>query len=328
MLDDRSNEVGDSHLQSIAHGVISLDQLAPSYGAHRRRLRVTKMRGVAFRGGYHDFEIRHGGLRVFPRLVASEHGRPFERGAVASGVAGIDAMLGGGLDRGTSTLLLGPAGSGKSSLATLWASSVVARGERVAMYVFDESLATMVARARSTGTDLQRHIEAGSIIARQVDPAEMPPGHFADEVRHVVENEGARCVIIDSLNGYLNAMPDELFLVLQLHELLTFLGQHGILTIVIVSQHGLVGTSMNSPADVSYLADTVLLLRHFEARGELRKAVSVLKKRTGRHEQSIRELIIGDAGVTVGEPLHRFHGVLTGVPRLDPSWTPTDEHGR
>jgi circadian clock protein KaiC len=325
MLDDRSSEVGDSHLQSIAHGVISIDQLAPLYGSHRRRLRVTKLRGVAFRGGYHDLEIRHGGLRVFPRLVASEHGRPFERGSVSSGVAGVDAMVGGGIDRGTSTLLLGPAGSGKSSLATLWAASIVARGERVAMYAFDESLATMTARSRSTGVDLQRHIDSGAILVRQVDPAEIPPGQFADEVRHAVETEGVRCVIIDSLNGYLNAMPDESFLVLQLHELLTFLGQQGILTIVILSQHGLVGSTMNSPADVSYLADTVLLLRHFEARGELKKAVSVLKKRTGRHEHSIRELVISDRGVSVGEPLGQFHGVLTGVPRLDPSWAP-DKH--
>ena len=319
MLDDHSGAVGDSHLQSIAHGVLSLEQLAPLYGAHRRRVRVTKLRGVDFRGGYHDFEIRRGGLHVYPRLVASEHARPFERGAVPSGVAGIDAMLDGGLDRGTSTLLLGPAGTGKSSLATLWASAMVSRGERVAIYAFDESLPTMTARARSLGYNLQRHIDSGQIIVKQVDPAEMPPGHFADEVREAVESQGVRCVIIDSLNGYLNAMPDESFLVLQLHELLTFLGQQGILTIVVVSQYGLVGSSMHSPADVSYLADTVLMLRHFEARGSLMKAISVLKKRTGRHERTIRELVLSDRGVNVGEPLHRFHGVLTGVPTLDPN---------
>jgi circadian clock protein KaiC len=318
MLDDRSGGVGDPHLQSIAHGVVSLEQLAPLYGAHRRRVRVVKMRGVAFRGGYHDFEIRRGGLRVFPRLVAADHVRPFERGNVPSGVAGIDAMLGGGLDRGTSTLLLGPAGTGKSSLATLWASSMVSRGERVAIYAFDEGLGTMTARAHSLGYNLQRHIDAGEIIARQIDPAEIPPGQFADEVREAVESQGVRCVIVDTLNGFLNAMPDESFLVLQLHELLSFLAQQGVLTIVIVSQYGLVGSSISSPADVSYLADTVLLLRHFEAHGELKKAISVLKKRTGRHEHTIRELLLGSGGVNVGEPLKRFQGVLTGVPTLDP----------
>ncbi|HVZ75645.1 MAG TPA: ATPase domain-containing protein [Polyangia bacterium] len=316
MLDDRSGPTGDSHLQSLAHGVLSLEQLAPLYGAHRRRVRVAKLRGVAFRGGYHDFEIRRGGLHVFPRLVASEHGRPFERGSVESGVPGIDAMLGGGLDRGTSTLLLGPAGTGKSSLATVWASAMVERGERVAIYAFDESLATLFARSRSLGFHLDRHVDSGRVIARQIDPAEMPPGQFADEVRDAVESQGVRCIIIDSLNGYLNAMPDESFLVLQLHELLTFLGQQGILTLVIVSQHGLVGAAMNSPTDVSYLADTVLVLRHFEAQGQLRKAISVLKKRTGRHENTIRELSLSSEGILVGEPLDKFQGILTGIPRL------------
>jgi circadian clock protein KaiC len=317
MLDDRTGATGDAHLQSLAHGVLSLEQLSPLYGAHRRRLRVAKLRGVSFRGGYHDCEIRRGGLHVFPRLIASEHWRPFERGVVGSGVAGIDAMLDGGLDRGTSTLLLGPAGTGKSSIATLWASSMVARGERVAIYAFDESLATMAARAHSLGYNLRRHIDEGKVIARQVDPAEIPPGQFADEVREAVESQAVRCIIIDSLNGYLNAMPDESFLVLQLHELLTFLGQQGILTIVVVSQHGLVGAAMNSPTDVSYLADTVLLLRHFEAHGQLKKAISVLKKRTGRHEHTIRELRLDSRGVDVGEPLQQFQGVLTGVPRLE-----------
>jgi circadian clock protein KaiC len=319
MLDDRSGATGDNHLQSIAHGVLSLEQISPLYGSHRRRLRVAKLRGVDFRGGHHDFEIRRGGLQVYPRLIAAEHARPFERGVVPSGIPGIDAMLGGGLDRGTSTLLLGPAGTGKSSLATAWASSMVSRGERVAIYAFDESLSTMTARARSLGYDLQRHIESGQILARQVDPAEMPPGYFAELVRQAVEVQGVRAVIIDSLNGYLNAMPDESFLVLQLHELLTFLGQQGVLTLVIVSQHGLVGTTMHSPTDVSYLADTVLMLRHFEARGELMKAISVLKKRTGRHEHTIRELLLSSRGVDVGGPLYRFRGVLTGVPTLDPN---------
>jgi circadian clock protein KaiC len=316
LLDDRSAAAGDEHLQSIAHGVLSLEQLSPLYGSQRRRVRVAKLRGVSFRGGYHDFEIRRGGLRVFPRLVAAEHGRPFDRGPVSSGVPGLDAMVGGGLDRGTSTLLLGPAGTGKSSIATAWAWSLLERGERVAIYAFDESLATMTARARSLGYDLSRHIESRSLLARQVDPAEIPPGQFADEVREAVEKQNVRCVVIDSLNGYLNAMPDESFLVLQLHELLTFLAQQGVLSMVVVSQHGLVGSNMSSPTDVSYLADTVLVLRHFEARGELKKAISVLKKRTGRHEHLIRELLLGSKGVNVGEPLQRFQGVLSGIPQV------------
>ncbi|HVU51222.1 MAG TPA: ATPase domain-containing protein [Polyangia bacterium] len=327
LLDDRTGPTGDAHLQSLAHGVLSLDQLAPLYGAHRRRLRVAKLRGVSYRGGYHDFEIQRGGLRVFPRLVASEHARPFERGIVPSGIAGLDAMLDGGLDRGTSTLLLGPAGTGKSSIATLWASSMVARGERVAMYAFDEGLATLFARAHSLGYNLRRHVDAGQMVARQIDPAEMPPGKFADDVREAVEAQGVGCVIIDSLNGYLNAMPDESFLVLQLHELLTFLAQQGVLTIVVVSQHGLVGSSMQSPTDVSYLADTVLLLRHFEFQGELKKAISVLKKRTGRHENTIRELLLDAAGVNVGDPLQQFQGVLTGVPRLGTSLFESERNG-
>jgi circadian clock protein KaiC len=317
MLDDRSSPTEKERLESIAHGVITLEQLAPLYGAHRRRVRVTKLRGVDFRGGYHDFEIRRGGLRIFPRLVASEHHKRLEHEAVPSGVAGVDAMLHGGLDRGTSTLLIGPAGTGKSSIASLWMSALLARGEKVALYAFDESLGTMLVRSRSLGYPLEQHITGGRLLARQIDPAEIPPGEFVDEVREAVEQKGVRCVIVDSLNGYLSAMPDESFLLLQLHELLTFLGQQGVLTMIVVSQTGMVGANMNSPMDVSYLADTVLLLRHFEARGELRKAVSVLKKRTGPHENTIRELLLSSRGVSVGEPLQRFQGVLTGVPRLD-----------
>jgi circadian clock protein KaiC len=326
LLDDRTSATGDSHLQSIAHGVLSLDQLAPVYGAQRRRLRVVKLRGVSFRGGYHDFVIERGGLRVFPRLVASEHARPFERGTVSSGVAPLDTMLGGGLDRGTSTLLLGPAGAGKSSLAAQWAVAAANRGEHVAIYAFDESLPTMLARASSLGIDLTPHLDAGRITLRQVDPAEIPPGQFTENVRHSVETDGVRMVIIDSINGYMNAMPDESFLVLQLHELLSFLGQHGVVTILVMAQHGLVG-AMLSPTDVSYLADTVLLLRHFEARGELKKAISVLKKRTGQHEHTIRELRLQRTGVTAGEPLTRFRGILSGVPTFHPApESPQSDH--
>jgi circadian clock protein KaiC len=314
LLDDRTSATGDSRLQSVAHGVLSLEQLAPLYGAQRRRLRVVKLRGVSFRGGYHDFVIETGGVRVFPRLVAAEHARSFERGPASSGVPELDRMLGGGLDRGTSTLLLGPAGTGKSSIATQFTAAAAARGERVALYAFDESHGTFLARCDSLGINLRPHLDSGDVTLRQLDPAEVPPGQFNDDVRQAVERDGARVVVIDSLNGYLNAMPDESYLVLQLHELLTFLGQHGVVTILIVAQHGLLGANMNSPTDVSYLADTVLLLRHFEARGQLKKAISVLKKRTGRHESTIHEIILGSDGVRAGKAIDELRGVLTGIP--------------
>jgi circadian clock protein KaiC len=319
LLDDRSSDGADAHLQSIAHGVISLEQLAPLYGAQRRRVRVTKLRGVAFRGGYHDFNIERGGVRVFPRLVASEHPAQFRREPVSSGVPSLDAMLGGGLDRGTSTLLLGPPGTGKSALSSQWAAQAAARGEHVAMFCFDESLATLRARSTSLGIDVAAHEEAGRILARQIDPAEVPPGEFSHGVRDAVDRLGVRCVVIDSLNGYLNAMPDESFLVLQLHELLTYLGQQGVVTILVVAQNGLVGSQMVSPTDVTYLADAVILLRHFEAGGGLRRAISVLKKRTGRHESAIRELRLSSNGIAVSDPLSQFRGVLTGVPTYEGS---------
>lgn len=317
LLDDRSGPGADSHLESLVHGVISLDQLAPLYGAQRRRLRITKLRGVDFRGGYHDLNIRRGGISVFPRLVASEHTTPFTRGIASSGVPELDQMLGGGLDRGTSGLLLGPAGTGKSALATQWAFAAATRGEPAAVFCFDESLTTFRARAASLGIDLDSLSGPGRVIARQIDPAEVPPGQFASEVRQAVEEEGVRCVVIDSLNGYLNAMPDESFLVLQLHELLSYLGQQGVVTILVVAQHGLIGAPVASPTDVSYLADAVVLLRHFEARGAVRRAISVLKKRTGRHESTIRELRLGREGIQLGAPLTGLSGVLTGRPSFD-----------
>ncbi|HEY2901080.1 MAG TPA: ATPase domain-containing protein [Polyangia bacterium] len=314
LLDDRTSSTGDCHLQSIAHGVVSLEQLAPLYGAQRRRLRIVKLRGVPFRGGYHDFVIEHGGLRVFPRLVASEHVRPFERGAASSGIPSLDLMLGGGLDRGTSTLFLGPAGAGKSTLSTQWMAAAAARGERSALYAFDESTQTFISRSRSVGIDVEPVIQSGRVAVRHIDPAEIPPGQFVDDVRRSVDEEGIRLVVIDSINGYMNAMPDESFLLLQMHELLTFLGQRGVVTILVMAQHGLIGDAIISPTDVSYLADTVLLLRHFETNGGLRKAISVLKKRTGQHERTIRELKLSTAGITTGEPLTRLRGILTGVP--------------
>jgi circadian clock protein KaiC len=314
LLDDRTGEAADGHLQSIAHGVITLEQLAPLYGGQRRRLRVVKLRGVDFRGGFHDFIIRRGGLQVFPRLVAADHNVDFDRKLVSSSLPALDTLLGGGLHRGTSTLLIGPAGTGKSALASHWAVSAAERGERVALYGFDETIPTLMARSSSLGLDVAGHAKAGRIAVRQIDPAEIPPGQFAADVSEEVERRGAKMVIVDSLNGYLHAMPDEAFLVLQLHELLTYLGQRGIVTILVVAQGGLVGPNMTNPTDVSYLADNVLLFRHFEVGGSLRKALSVLKKRTGAHEGEIRELTLSNQGVKLGEPLKHLRGVITGVP--------------
>jgi circadian clock protein KaiC len=319
LLDDLTGTNSDGHLQSLAHGVVTMEKLVPLYGAQRRRLRIAKLRGVDFRGGYHDFVIERGGVVVFPRLVASEHRHDFERGVASSGMPELDAMLGGGLDRGTSALLLGPPGTGKSALATQWASAAAGRGEKVFVYAFDESVATMEARSKSLGIDLPAHGKSGQIVVRQIDPAEVPPGQLTHQIRHAVENEGVRMIIIDSLNGYLQAMPDESFLILQLHELLSYLGRQGVISILVVAQNGLLGASMVSPTDVTYLADTVLLLRHFEAGGALRKAVSVLKKRTGKHESAIRELCLTERGITAGAPLTRFRGVLTGVPGYEGS---------
>lgn len=306
-------------IESIAHSVVQLEQLAPEYGVERRRLRVVKLRGAAYRGGYHDFVIQRGGLTVFPRLVAAEHERPFEPGLVLSGLSELDRLVGGGLDRGTSALLIGPAGVGKSSLATQYAVAAAARDEGVAVYVFDESLATFVQRADGLGMGLSARLAGGRIALRRLDPAQISPGAFDDLVRRAVEVEGARLVVIDSLSGYLNAMPEERSVVIQLHELLTYLGQRGVLTLLTLVQHGMVGERTEPPLDVSYLADTVLLLRYFETAGELRQAISVVKKRGGAHEHAIRELRMGP-GVKLGPPLRAFQGVLSGTPTyLGPS---------
>ena len=310
LLDDRASEV-----KSVAAGVIVFEHLAPTYGAERRRLRVQKMRGTKFRGGYHDFMIRTGGLQIFPRLVAAEHRHTLTPRPLGSGIPALDALLGGGLDRGTSTLLMGPAGVGKSSVAAQYASAAADRGERAAMFIFDESHAVFLARATGLGMSLPRHVASGRVTLRQVDPAELSPGEFVSTVREVVERDRPAVVAIDSLNGYLHAMPEEQFLTLQLHELLAYLAHHDIVTIMVVAQHGLVGAGMQTVVDVSYLADTVVMFRYFEAEGAVRQAVSVLKKRTGQHERTIRELSLGSGAIAVGAPLHRFEGVLTGVPR-------------
>ena len=314
LLDDGTSEGHDLQLQSIAHGVISLEQRAPVYGMERRRLCIQKLRGSAFRGGFHDFTIKTGGIEVYPRLVAAEHSEPFSRSQIKSGITALDALLGGGPDRGTSTLLIGPAGSGKSTIAVQYAVAAAARGDHAAIFAFDESIATLEARTEALGITLKRGLGAGEIRITQVDPAELSPGEFTHLVRQAVERDGAKVVVIDSLNGYLNAMPDEQFLAAQLHELLGYLGRQGVTTLMVVAQHGLMGASMQTPVDTSYLADSVVLLRYFEYAGEVRKAVSVVKKRSGSHEGTIRELYFDSNGIHLGEPLRRFRGILTGSP--------------
>lgn len=314
LLDDRTSEVGDLQLQSISHGVVRLECLPVEYGAERRRLRIVKLRGVHFRGGYHDFQIVTGGIVVFPRLVAADHHQAFAPGEVASGVAELDALFGGGLLLGTSVLLMGPAGAGKSVVATQYAIAAAERGDRAAIYGFDEGLENALVRADGLKMPLRSHVAAGRIAFQPVAPAELSPGEFVHRVRHNVERDGARVVIIDSLNGYLAAMPEERSLLVQLHELLTYLDQQGVLTVMSVAQHGLMGTA-ETPIDVSYLADAVVLFRYFEVAGEVRQALSVMKMRTGRHERTIRELRLGP-GIRVGPPLTQFDGVLSGVPRF------------
>lgn len=313
LLDDRTSETGDLQLQSIVNGVISLEQLAPDYGAERRRLRIMKMRGKQFRGGFHDFRIMQGGLEVFPRLVAAEHHSEFSRALVSSGIAEMDRLMGGGLDPGTSTLLMGPAGSGKSSMAVQYAVAAAERGQNAALFIFDESIATLLTRCEGLGIPLKRLVDEQKITVQQVDPAELSPGEFTGIVRRSVDADQAKVIVIDSLNGYLNAMAEESHMTLQLHELLTYLGQKGVTTLLVVAQAGLVGHVTN-PVDISYLADTVILFRYFESKGEVRRAVSVVKKRSGSHERTIRELMMSQSGITIGEPLIDFEGVLSGVP--------------
>jgi circadian clock protein KaiC len=315
MLDDLTTESLDKTVHSVAHGVVRLEELAPEYGAERRRLRVVKYRGQRFRGGYHDFVIDTGGVRVFPRLVSSEHKTRFDRSTVKSPSPQLDALLGGGIERGSSTLVIGPAGTGKSLLTLSFAVAAVERGERAAIYVFDEELGLLFERAKGLGFDLESLQRTGDLIIEQVDAAELAPGEFAHRVRSAVEDQGVRTVVLDSLNGYQAAMPEEQQLILHMHELLQFLNRQGTSTFLTVAQHGLVG-DMKAPVDVTYLADTVILLRYFEAAGRVRRAISVIKKRTSAHEDTIREYSIGRAGILLGDPLHGFQGVLRGVPEL------------
>jgi circadian clock protein KaiC len=315
MLDDLTSETNDKTVHSVAHGVISLEEMARDYGAERRRMRVVKYRGRRFRGGYHDLVIETGGVRIFPRLVSAEHKKSFERDVLPSDLAGINALLGGGVERGSSVLILGPAGTGKSLLALTFVVGAARRGERSAMFVFDEEMGLLFSRALGLGIDLQKMVDAGELVIEQVDATELSPGELSARVRTCVEEHGARTVIIDSLNGYQMAMPEETQLVLHMHELLQYLNRQGATTFLTVAQHGLVG-DMKSPVDVTYLADTVILLRYFEAVGRVRRAISVVKKRTSRHEDTIREYRIGAEGIKLGEPLVEFQGVLRGVPTL------------
>ena len=314
LLDDLTASDHDSQIQSIAHGVILLEQMNPEYGADRRRLRVRKYRGVAFRGGYHDYAIRTGGIEIYPRLVAAEYRSHSPRLKLESGIREIDALLGGGIEQGTSTLIVGAAGTGKSTLAAQFAAAAATRGEKSALYVFDESPITLTTRAAELGIELAPAIDAGLANVRQVDPAELSPGELTHAIRVAVERDDVRLVVIDSLNGYLNAMPEERFLSVQLHELLTYLGQRNVATILVCAHSGLLGANMSTPVDASYLADAVVLLRYFENRGEVRQALSVMKKRGSRHERTIREFGFDNGRIYVGAALREFRGVLTGVP--------------
>ncbi len=316
LLDDHTADGHDMQLQSIAHGVILLESAEREYGVNRRRLQVKKLRGSSFREGFHDYCIKRGGVEIYPRLLTSEHSLTYSPTQLKSGIDALDRLLGGGLDSGTSTLLLGPAGCGKSTIAVRYAVSEVEQGGSAAFFAFDETLATLVIRAKGLGLDLKKHVESGKLIIRQVDAAELSPGQLFHEIRHLVEEQGLKLLIIDSLNGFLNAMPGEKFLAMQLHELLAYLGQKGITTLMTLAQHGFMGANVGTQVDVSYLADTVLLFRYFEADGEVRQALSVMKKRSGEHERTIRELVMKDGRIIVGAALTEFEGVLTGSPKF------------
>lgn len=327
MVDDLTGENGerDAHLHSLCHGVITLERLTLDFGAARRRLEIQKLRGVNFVAGFHDMNIRTGGLDVFPRLIALEHHEPFVGDPTPSGIAEIDALLAGGPLRGTSTLLTGPAGAGKTTLALQYVDAACKRGERAAIFEFDERVGTMLARSRAMNIDLQAHIDADLLCVQQIDPAEMPPGEFAWLIRNEVERKNARLIVIDSLDGYVSAMPQEQQLVLQMHELLSYLNQQGVTTFLISPQQGLVGTMATGQLNVSYMADAVILFRFFEAAGRMRKAISIIKNRGGAHEDSIRELRIDGGGVRVGEPLSAFKGIMTGTPEYVGVSTPLME---
>lgn len=313
LLDDRVAE--QTLLRSLVNGVIELEQNSPDYGPDFRRLRIAKLRGQDFPSGYHDFRLRRGGLQLYPRLIAAHHRARFEAELVTSGLPALDDLLGGGLDRGTTALLLGPSGTGKSTVAAQYAAAAARRGERSVFYVFDERIQTLFQRSRALGLDLERHVDAGTVLVQQVDPAEMTAGEFAHSVRTAVSEHNIRLVVLDSLTGYMYSMPQERFLMLHLHELLSYLNQQAVTSLMVATEHGLVG-SKRSPFDVSYIADTVVLFRNFEHAGEVRNAISVYKRRSGPHEKTIRELQMLDGGISIGPALREFQGVLAGQPRF------------
>ena len=314
-LDDLIASDNDMQMHSIVHGVFRLEKYRADFGTERRQINIAKLRGVRFTGGNHDYSIEHGGVQIYPRLIAANQSKPWQRQHLVSGIARLDKLLGGGLDRGTSNLFMGPAGSGKSTLALQYSVRAAERGEGVAMFQFDETLETLFARASALGLDPRPHIEKGILQVQTVDPAELPPGQFIDVIRRAVEQRNARLVVIDSLNGYLHATPMAKHVVLQLHELLSYLGRRGVTTILVLTQQGMMGT-MQSPVDLTYLSDTILLTRYFEAYGAVRKAATVLKKRSGMHETTIREFSIKPGlGIEMGAALRGFQGILTGVPK-------------
>jgi circadian clock protein KaiC len=316
LLDDRTAPNSrDAQVQSIVHGVISLEKTSPAYGAARRTLNVVKLRGVPFKEGYHDIVIKSGGVKIFPRLVAAEHRVDFQREVFPSGVAGLDALMGGGLHRGSSTMFMGPPGTGKSTLALKYAYEAAQRGEVANLFIFDETLSMLIDRGLTMGMDVRPHLNTGLMKIEEIDPAEISPGELMSRIRSAVEQRDARVIVLDSVNGYLNAMPEERFLSLQLHELLTYLNHKGVMTLMVLAQQGLVGL-MHAPVDLTYLADVVVLLRYFECEGEVKQAISVIKKRSGRHERTLREYWLDERGVHVGEPLRGFNGILTGNPTI------------
>jgi circadian clock protein KaiC len=314
LLDDLTADTNDKTVHSVANGVVRLEEIAPDYGSERRRLRVIKYRAQAFRGGYHDFTIKTGGVQVFPRLVAAEHRQAHARGRITSGIVGLDSLLGGGIEQGSSTVLIGPAGAGKSLISLQFICEAIKQGGKAAMFVFDEEIGLLFDRAKPLGFDLEALRDQGKLFITQLDAAELSPGEFAHRVRTSVQDPAVKTVVIDSLNGYQAAMPQENSLILHMHEVLQFLNRHGVSTFLTVAQQGMMG-DMRSPVDITYLADSVIMLRFFEARGSVKRAISVIKKRTGKHETTIREFWI-DGAVHVGEPLVNFHGVLRGVPLI------------
>ena len=326
LVDDMAGSAdgADAHLHSLAHGVITLERLTLDFGAARRRLQVQKLRGIDFIAGYHDFTIQKGGLDIYPRLVAADHHAAFLGEPVASGVAALDALINGGPLRGTSMLITGPAGTGKTTIALQYVFAACERGENATIYEFDERIGTLEARAKAFGLDIKTHLDSGRLVIQQVDPAELSPGEFATRVRREVEGRHARMIVIDSLNGYLAAMPQEQQLILQMHEMLSYLSQRGVMTMLINPQHGLLGT-MSTSLNISHIADAVMMLRFFEADGRIRKAISIVKNRAGQHEDAIREFRIDKRGVRVGEPLVAFRGVLTGTPEYTGDRSPLME---